>query len=111
MSLSESHAVARTTARRLMATPGGSDVREAANPTLTGGFDFGRNRDPRECGSSNWRGWRPIREQLTKLVNAHAAAVVPVSVHTVLSQLEREPGEFIVDPWVRQRATLVWRRS
>jgi hypothetical protein len=43
-------------------------------------------------------------------VNAHAGAVVPgvlVSVSTVLSQLEREPGEFIVDPWVSERATLV----
>jgi hypothetical protein len=43
-------------------------------------------------------------------VNAHAAAVVPgmgVSVSTVLSELERQPGEFIVDPWVSERATLV----
>jgi hypothetical protein len=29
------------------------------------------------------------------------------SVATVLSQLEREPGEFIVDPWVTERVTLV----
>jgi GNAT superfamily N-acetyltransferase len=53
---------------------------------------------------------RGDREQLTALVNAHAAAVVPgmsVSINTVLSQLEREPGEFIVDRWVRERATLV----
>src|SRR5919201_5653221 len=53
---------------------------------------------------------RSHREQLTYLVNAHAAAVVPgvsVSVNTVMSQLEREPGEFIVDPWVSRRATLV----
>jgi GNAT superfamily N-acetyltransferase len=53
---------------------------------------------------------RGDREQLAALVNAHAAAVVPgasVSVNTVLSQLEREPGEFIVDPWVAERATLV----
>ena len=52
---------------------------------------------------------RSDREQLTALVNAHAAAVVPgasVSVNTVMSQLEREPGEFIVDPWVSERATL-----
>jgi hypothetical protein len=44
---------------------------------------------------------RGDREQLAALVNAHAAAVVPgasVSVNTVMSQLEREPGEFIVDP-------------
>src|SRR5919201_2319744 len=53
---------------------------------------------------------RSHREQLTYLVNAHAAAVVPgvsVSVNTVMSQLEREPGEFIVDPWVSERVTLV----
>ena len=53
---------------------------------------------------------RADREQLTGLVNAHVAAVVPgmsVSVNTVMSQLEREPGEFIVDPWVSERATLV----
>ena len=53
---------------------------------------------------------RDDREQLTGLVNAHVAAVVPgmsVSVNTVLSQLEREPGEFIVDRWVASRHTLV----
>jgi GNAT superfamily N-acetyltransferase len=53
---------------------------------------------------------REDREQLTALVNAHTAAVVPgisVAVNTVLSQLEREPGEFIVDPWVDERMTLV----
>jgi GNAT superfamily N-acetyltransferase len=53
---------------------------------------------------------RTDRDQLTDLVNAHAAAVIPgisASVNTVLSQLEREPGEFIVDPWVGQRLTLV----
>jgi ribosomal protein S18 acetylase RimI-like enzyme len=52
---------------------------------------------------------RADREQLTALVNAHIQAVVPgvtVSVNTVLSQLERDPGEFIVDPWVAERATL-----
>ena len=53
---------------------------------------------------------RRDRQQLADLVNAHAAAVVPgmgVSVSTVLSELERQPGEFIVDPWVSERATLV----
>jgi GNAT superfamily N-acetyltransferase len=53
---------------------------------------------------------RSDRRQLTDLVNAHAAAVVPglgVSVAALLSQLEREPGEFIVDPWVGERKTLV----
>ena len=57
---------------------------------------------------------RNDREQLTALVNAHAAAVIPgisVSVNTVLSQLEREPREFIVDPWVCERATLVAEQS
>jgi GNAT superfamily N-acetyltransferase len=53
---------------------------------------------------------RADREQLTALVNAHIQAVVPgvsVSVNTVLSQLERDPGESIVDPWVAERTTLV----
>src|SRR5947208_1295535 len=53
---------------------------------------------------------RSDRDQLTKLVNAHAEAVVPgmsASVNTVLSSLERRPGEFIVDPWVSERVTLV----
>ena len=49
---------------------------------------------------------RRDREQLTRLVNRHAVAVMPgasVSVDTVLPQLERDPDEFIVDPWVRER--------
>jgi GNAT superfamily N-acetyltransferase len=53
---------------------------------------------------------RSDREQLTDLINAHAQAVVPgvrASVNTVLSQLERDPGEFITDPWVNERMTLV----
>ncbi len=53
---------------------------------------------------------RDDRVQLTALVNAHVAAVMPgvtVSVNAVLNQLEREPGEFIVDPWVAERLTLV----
>lgn len=53
---------------------------------------------------------RPDREQLTDLVNAHAAAVVPgpgVSVSALLSDLERRPSEAIVDPWVSERLTLV----
>ena len=53
---------------------------------------------------------RADREQLTALVNAHVGAVVPgvsVSVNTLLSQLEREPDESIVDPWVVERRTLV----
>ena len=53
---------------------------------------------------------RRDRDQLTDLVNGHAAAVVPgagVSVAVMLSHLEREPGEFIADPWVGARVTLV----
>jgi GNAT superfamily N-acetyltransferase len=53
---------------------------------------------------------RADRDQLTQLINAHAEAVVPgmsVSVNTVLSSLERQPGEFIEDPWVSERVTLV----
>src|SRR5207302_10555511 len=53
---------------------------------------------------------RADRDQLTQLVNAHAEAVVPgmsVSVNTVLGCLERQPGEFIVDPWGRGRGTPV----
>lgn len=53
---------------------------------------------------------RSDRDQLTDLVNAHASAVVPgmaVSVNAVLTSLERRPGEFIEDPWVSERATLV----
>lgn len=53
---------------------------------------------------------RADRDQVTSLVNAHIAAVVPavaVSVSGLMSQLESEPGEFIVDPWVTERVTLV----
>jgi GNAT superfamily N-acetyltransferase len=53
---------------------------------------------------------RRDREQLTSLVNAHAAAVVPgisISVAAMLSDLERQPDEFITDPWVSERLTLV----
>ena len=53
---------------------------------------------------------RSDRDQLTVLVNAHTGAVIPgmsVSVHTVLSDLEGRPAEFITDPWVSDRATLV----
>lgn len=53
---------------------------------------------------------RDDRDQLTDLVNAHVAAVVPgvsVSVNTVLSQLTGQPDEFITDPWVADRVTLV----
>jgi hypothetical protein len=53
---------------------------------------------------------RSDREQLTSLINAHAGAVVPgmsAPASAVLSALERQPGEFIEDPWVSERVTLV----
>ncbi|GHH10663.1 hypothetical protein GCM10018780_47450 [Streptomyces lanatus] len=53
---------------------------------------------------------RADRDQLTELINLHVAAVVPgvsVSVNTVLSALERQPDEFLTDPWVSERTTLV----
>ena len=53
---------------------------------------------------------RSDRDQLTRLVNAHAEAVVPgmsVSVSTVLASLERQPGKFIEDPWVAERVTVI----
>ena len=53
---------------------------------------------------------RGDRDQLTELVNAHLSAVVPgwaVSVSALLAQLEREPAEYVVDPWVVDRAALV----
>ncbi|WP_171057950.1 GNAT family N-acetyltransferase [Modestobacter altitudinis] len=53
---------------------------------------------------------RADRDQLTALVNAHVCAVVPgwaVSVAVLLSQLERDPGQYVTDPWVVARATLV----
>jgi GNAT superfamily N-acetyltransferase len=53
---------------------------------------------------------RSDRDQLASLVNAHIAAVVPgwaVPTATLLSQLERDPGEYVVDPWVTERMTLV----
>jgi GNAT superfamily N-acetyltransferase len=53
---------------------------------------------------------RSDRDQVTQLINAHAEAVVPgmaASVNTVLGALERQPGEFITDPWVAERLTLV----
>lgn len=53
---------------------------------------------------------RDDRDQLTDLVNAHVAAVIPnmsISVATLMARLEREPGEPIEDPWVVERQTLV----
>jgi len=56
---------------------------------------------------------RRDRDHLTALINLHVAAVIPgvvLSVNTVLSQLEREPQENIVDPWVAERRCLVAER-
>ena len=53
---------------------------------------------------------RTDRDQVTALVNAHAAAVVPgvaASVNAVLTQFEREPDEVVVDPWTAERHVLV----
>ncbi len=53
---------------------------------------------------------RSDRDQLADLVKAHAEAVVPgmsISVSRMLASLERQPGEFIEDPWVAERVTLV----
>ena len=53
---------------------------------------------------------RADRVQLTELVNAHVGAVVPgwaVSPNAVMSQLERQPEEAVVDPWVAERTALV----
>lgn len=53
---------------------------------------------------------RNDRDQLTDLVNAHAAAVVPgmgTSVAALLASLDSDPGEPITDLWVGERATLV----
>ena len=53
---------------------------------------------------------RSDRDQLTALVNAHLAALLPgaaLSVQALLSHLESEPGEFLVDRWVAERQTLV----
>jgi hypothetical protein len=53
---------------------------------------------------------RDDRDQLTWLVNLHVATVLPgvaLSTNVVLAQLEREPQETIVDPWVEERRCLV----
>ena len=53
---------------------------------------------------------RPDRDQLTELVNVHIAAVVPgwaLPVSALLAQFEREPAQYVVDPWVVDRTTLV----
>ncbi|MGW6374609.1 hypothetical protein ACWFRB_00915 [Rhodococcus sp. NPDC055112] len=53
---------------------------------------------------------RSDRQQVTDVVNAHISAVVPgwaVSTATLLSQLEADPGQYVTDPWVQTRETLV----
>ena len=53
---------------------------------------------------------RRDRDQLADLVNGHAAVVIPglgISVSALLNELERQPGEFLIDPWVSERVTLV----
>jgi GNAT superfamily N-acetyltransferase len=53
---------------------------------------------------------RTDRDQLAVLVNAHVASVVPgwaVSTAVLLAQIERDPGQYVTDPWVDERATLV----
>jgi hypothetical protein len=53
---------------------------------------------------------RADRDQVTALVNAHIEAVLPgvsVSVNAVMSSLERESDEYVVDPWAIERSTLV----
>lgn len=53
---------------------------------------------------------RSDRDQLVRLANAHIGAIVPgwaVPTATLLSQLERDRGDYVVDPWVTDRATVV----
>jgi hypothetical protein len=53
---------------------------------------------------------RGDREQLARLVNAHVAAAMPgasVPTATLLNDLERPIGEYVVGPWVTDMATLV----
>lgn len=53
---------------------------------------------------------RSDRDGLTSLVNRHVAACLPggsIPTATLLSQMERDAGEYIIDPWVIDRHTLV----
>ncbi|MFC7446821.1 GNAT family N-acetyltransferase [Rhodococcus daqingensis] len=53
---------------------------------------------------------RSDRHQVTEVVNAHIAALVPgwaVSTAVLLAQLEADPGQYVTDPWVQTRETLV----
>jgi hypothetical protein len=49
-------------------------------------------------------------EQLAALLSAHVACALPgaaVFSATIAARLERDPGEFVLDPWVETRDTLV----
>jgi hypothetical protein len=49
-------------------------------------------------------------EQLATLLSAHAACALPgaaIAPGTIARRLERDPSEFVVDPWVDTRETLV----
>lgn len=53
---------------------------------------------------------RHDRDSLTALANRHIAAVLPggaIPVATLLSQMERDTGEYVIDPWVVDRHTIV----
>lgn len=53
---------------------------------------------------------RRDRDQVTSLANRHLAAILPglsVSANALLAQFEREPEEYVVDPWVVERHVLV----
>jgi GNAT superfamily N-acetyltransferase len=53
---------------------------------------------------------RADRDQLTILVNAHISTVVPgwaVSTAVLLAQIERDPAQYVTEPWVGERATVV----
>lgn len=53
---------------------------------------------------------RHDRDGLTSLANRHIAAVTPgasIPVSVLLSQMERDTAEVIVDPWVVDRHTIV----
>ena len=57
---------------------------------------------------------RHDRDGLTSLANRHIAAVLPggaVPVATLLSQMERDTAESIIDPWVIDRHTIVGIRA
>ncbi len=57
---------------------------------------------------------RSDRDRLTELINRHVAAVTPgvaLSVNAVMSQIEGEPLNAVVDPWVADRLCLVAERD